>query len=140
MFKFSEGCLITFDSLYGKSICNLSFFPGEQEFLLCPGKILWKDYQFKDGQHQFKASVIEPLEKEATYAPYELSCFKTLVNWAKQQGIDCDFLTPEAKLLCQTDVNPLTLDDCFLADTSPFLTAYQLPPTGVLPDLPLVLD
>lgn len=61
---FSQKSLIVFDVAYGKDITGLAVDPKEQEFLLVPSQIYWKQYKFKSPRHQFYAEVVMPLPDE----------------------------------------------------------------------------
>ncbi len=84
---------IIFDSVYGKSIEKLSYFPSEKEFLLPPGQIFWKTYELKDGCHVFHADAIAPLiAGKDTPSEQEIADFNKLIDLSMNKGVPV-FLT-----------------------------------------------
>ncbi|MBS0287471.1 MAG: hypothetical protein JSR17_09250 [Proteobacteria bacterium] len=95
---FKGNCMIIFEDAYGKSVQSYSCFPGEQEYLLSPGKILWTSYEYKDGCHTFHAQVVNPLVEGADKAnDSDYKLFYQLLNFAEKHNISDDFVTPQLK-------------------------------------------
>ncbi len=88
-------CMIHFDSIYGVSVEKASASNFEHEYLILPGQIYWKKYEFIDGVHTFHAEAVRPLipAKEEVCAQ-DIVNFNKLLELAKNKGIPVNFLTP----------------------------------------------
>lgn len=94
-YSFKDKSMIVFDAPYGKSIASLSYFPSESEFLLLPSKILWESYEKIDNTYIFHAKIVEPLVPgEDAPNQQEIDTFNKLLDWAKNNNISTDFITP----------------------------------------------
>ncbi len=92
---FRGNCFIIFDSVYGTSVEKASASGFEQEYLLPPGQIFWKKYEYINGIHTFYAQAVRPLvpEKEEI-SPQDIANFNKLLEIAKNKGVPLSFLTP----------------------------------------------
>jgi hypothetical protein len=113
--NFSQGILIKFKGLYGKSIECISNFPGEREYLLSPSKIQWTDHgeveKYVYGErklvHEFTAKVVNPLIQADQDPDFQhISEFKELYYHAKNNDVDTSFITQHN--------DTLYLSDCFI--------------------------
>ncbi len=121
--NFKGNCFIIFDNVYGKNIQSLSGIPSEDEFLIAPGKILWTKYEYINGDHVFHAKVVNPLIQGADDASIEYyQLFENLMKFAKENGINDDFVTQHLKstlesyreqglLSTQTELNAIQQND-----------------------------
>ncbi len=95
--SFSGGkCIVIFDSVYGANVQRLSsMLFSEKEFLLPPGQIYWKGYEFINGCHTFRADAVRPLiPAKDEHSPEDMANFNKLLELAHQKGIPYHFVTP----------------------------------------------
>lgn len=109
--EFSGNVMIKFEGLYGKHIECISEIPYEKEYLLQPAKIQWTGHEEKTIPlrwepnatkitHEFSAKVVNPLiQSEQEPSIQEVAEFKKIVEWAKFNNIDTDFITEHTKNL-----------------------------------------
>lgn len=116
---FKNRSLIIFDGSYGKDISALSCFPEEEERLLPPSLVAWESYELKDGIYYFHAKVVAPLLEEPIQAS-DVIDFKQLYEWAQQQGLEGDFLTPYLQEILQSG-----LEEEALPTAPPFTTPFE---------------
>ncbi len=93
--NFKGKCMIIFDSVYGADVRKLSSVIGESEFLLPPGQIYWKGYEYINGCHTFRADAVRPLipAKDEHHAE-DVDTFNKLLQLAHQKGVPYHFVTP----------------------------------------------
>ncbi len=92
---FSVSSIIHFDGLYGKNVVDFSHFVGEQELLLPPSQIYWESYEIVNDTYIFHAKVVEPfVEGKDDPTANDLTTFNKLLDYAKNSGINADFITP----------------------------------------------
>jgi len=120
---FSGDAVIYFEDRYGKKVSGLSHFPGEQEYLLEPSTLLWTKHECINGKHIFHARKVVPLvEGKDSPTHDDISMFNKLNDWAKNHGVNTDFITPHLKSTLEDDIKPqscstaIRLDDCITLD------------------------
>lgn len=107
---FAMGSIVHLDAPYGKDIKDISYVPHEDELLLTPSPIYWTSYEKIDGIYHFYGKVVAALETQAESTAEDIEAFQQLLNWATEQGINTDFITPD--LRAKLNTTPLTLADC----------------------------
>ncbi len=95
---YNDKCMIYFDSIYGVSVEKASGSNFENEYLIVPGQIYWKQYELVNGVHTFHAEAVKPLvPSKDEICSQDIVNFNKLVELAKSKGVSDAFLTPYIK-------------------------------------------
>lgn len=132
---FADNSKIIFESAYGKDVSGLSQFPGEEEYLILPGKIVFHSYELIEGTYHFQASMVAPLTDEDDNVTEDLIAdFQGLLEFAMQNEISLDFISDYNRARhisdCALDeeqgqiAEPLLITDILVIDNSNEQASY----------------